>query len=275
VSTIAPEKSKPSRFERLEAAVAARRQKRAELVASIDQLTVEEAGAVQAVVRDGAEGSAYKLGSPAQQLREKRHKLEATLAGLESELRVQEAELAPAQAEQPAAELKAATKRAASLNRREAERIKRAGERLAEMAEDWNAIAEILGERSQLISQVGLARLVERAEFSYAEEVAAFHAAGSVPHQPVPTTFAAFLDRLVSVAVERPPDEDAEARRATNRHRVAAGLQPEPDPPPPSELASLLPDLRGRDKRAEVSPQFAAIMRSADEAGSAWPGGDF
>ncbi len=266
---------KRSRLEKFQAVLEQRQRKLDEARTELVDLAGKEQQAIAEALRKDPDKSAFARGEPGYEIRKKYRELEVTIAGLEKELLALQGETDAAAAEAAAAGLVAATKRAASLNRREAERVKRAGERLAELLEEWNAIAEVLGERSELIGQVVLAKLVDRAELFYAAEVAAFHEAASFPIEPVPTTFAAFVELLLEVAVERSPDEDPDDRREMNRQRVAAGLAPEPTPAGPSELARHLPDLRGRASVAEVSAGHAAIRRPPEEAGSPWLGSEF
>jgi hypothetical protein len=273
------EQERPSRagarLERLQAALAKRREKRDALVTEVASLAAEEDAVVAAALRENPDRSAYLPSSPALKVRERRAKAEAALERLEAELRLQEAEVAPAAAEQAAEELKAATKRAASLNRSERELLKRAGEKLAELLVEWNELAKVLSERGALIGEVGIARLVEEAGFFYADATEAWKASAAFPIEPVPVAFRPFVGLLIETACERPPDEDPAVRREMNRQRIASQLSPEPEPPGPSELARLLPDLRNRAAVASVSPSHAALIRPPDEAGSAWPGGDF
>jgi DNA repair exonuclease SbcCD ATPase subunit len=253
-------------LERDEQALAAARTRFVELAAAEDQ-------AVREAKRANPEANAYALRSPAQQIREERAKLEKTLDGLERGIAALQSERVAAAAEQAARELAERTKEAKRLADRERELRREAAESFAALVTRWNALAEVLTERSSLVSEVALAELVQQVGIFDRQTVERWQEASGFTVEPVPVDLRSFIDEALEAALgERPDDDDGGALAAMNRQRAAVGLVAELRHVSPSarELAEAYPDLRGEVRTAEVS---GANIRRHAEPETGWPGG--
>jgi hypothetical protein len=265
----------------------------------ISELTVAEQEAVRASKVKDPTASPYKLGSPAQTARAEREKLERSLAGIEAGIVALQSERETAAREQAARQLVDRIEVARDLQAREREARIAAGKVFAKLAERWGQLAATLTERSALVEQVRHERLLE-AVGADTEAAARWEQVAGYVVEPVPTSFAAFVDELLDAALRDRRDVKAERDEidAQNLRRRAFSqnvrLDPEGNPvkpreddpgpnpgrdllpplaypaPPPKheqELAELVPDLRGEVQEAKVS---GAPIRRRDSREGPW-----
>jgi hypothetical protein len=152
------------------------------------------------------------------------------------------------------------TNAAKRLAERERDLRREAGEAFAELVTRWNALADLLSERSVLVSGVALEQLVERVGIFDREARERWQEAAAFVVEPVPATLAALIDEAftATLGADRDPDEGLDE---LNRHRARQGL--------PAECADRLaeragargglpglarPGLGGRGKRRSDSP---------------------
>lgn len=215
--------------------------------------------------RDDPAASPYRLRAPAQQIRAERAELERTISGLEKGIEALRVELEVLGVEQAAKKLAEATLQARKLTEEECEVVRAAGALISSMVPRWNDRVRLLHERSALAERVRVEGLASAVRASRADLVGAWEAASAFPLQPVPTTFAAFLDELIEAATAPRVDVEAERRAIDDmnaRRRVFAARNPgsNDDLPPlaypeirPNPLDALVPDLRGQVHTAEVT----------------------
>lgn len=147
--------SRRSRLEIVDEALEQRRQKLASTRSEIAELEAAEEQAAAKSLRTDPLKSAFALRSPAQELRRKRTEAEKSVAHLEVEIGLLEAERVQAARERAEGLLAERTESGRELTQRERDARLAAGKVFAELAERWNALAEILGDRSELLAQVG------------------------------------------------------------------------------------------------------------------------
>jgi hypothetical protein len=234
------------------------------------ELAAAEDDAVRESKRANPTASPYTLRSPAQLIRDEREKLERTISGLEKGLLALQAERAAASSEQAAQELSERTKQAKEQGARERELRREAAAAFAGLVERWNALAECLSERSALAGEVAQAELLKRVGLFDRPAAAAWEEASRLTVEPVPTSFAAFLEEAIEATTGARPNEGDEGLAELNRHRATLGLVAEQHHVSPSarELASAWPDLRGEISSATVSG--VPVRRSAG-TGIGWP----
>jgi hypothetical protein len=170
------------------------------------ELAEAEDEAVRESKRADPAASPYALRSPAQQIPDERARLERTMDGLERGILALKSERVAASAEQAARELGERTKEASRLTERERELRRDAAAAFAALVERWNALADLLSQRSALVSRVAGEQLVERlGVFDRAarerwDETAAFVV------EPVPVDLKGFLgEALASTTGARAP----------------------------------------------------------------------
>jgi hypothetical protein len=264
-----PRAGKRSRVAALEAAIEDRRQKVAAALREIADLAGREDQAAAESLRADPARSAFAVRSPASELRRKRAELEKSVANFEKELTLLGGELGAASAEEAAQELMERAKRAKQLAERERTLRREAGEAFAALVERWNALADLLTERSALAVEVAGEQLIERVGIFDSEARERWQEAAAFVVEPVPATLAAFIDEAftATMGADRDPDEGLDE---LNRHRARQSLPAEVRHVSPSkrELSAAYPDLRGEVRRAEVT---AAPVRRFGGPDVRWP----
>jgi hypothetical protein len=253
-----------TRLERIDAAIAEDEGKLAATEARIAELVAAEDEGVAETKRKDPSANAYQLGSAAQTARSEREKAERSVEGLTKGLFALRAERVLAARQEAARRLAAAIEEGRDLLARERDVRLAAGKAFAELAERWNALADVLEKRSELHSRVRLEQLLETVG-SDTEVAARWETVGHYAVEPVPTSFATFVDELLEAAFDQRTDVEAEflavdeinARRramAATNPGGADDLPPVPRPVIPEEpLHELVPDLRGEVRKADVS----------------------
>jgi hypothetical protein len=265
------EKAKPARRSRLEIvdeALAADETALQAARAKFVELAAAEDAAVQEAKHADPGASPYGLRSPAQLIRDEREKLERSISGLERGITALKSERAAAASEQASRELGEHVKHARRLAGRERELRQAAGEAFSELVTRWNALADVLSERSALAVEVARADLVKRVDRAAAE---AWEEAAAFVVQPVPIDFRAFFNEaLAATTGERPDDDDGGSLVSLNKTRAELGLVPEQRHVSAAarELSDCYPDLRGEVRSAEVNG--APIRRSAGPESGGW-----
>ena len=240
----------------------------------VELVEVEDEAVRQAKAKD-ALASPYKLGSPAQTARTDRDKLERSIEGLEKGLAALGAERVTAAREAASRQLVDRTEQARDLRASERSVRLAAGEVLAELAAQWEKLAPVLEQRSELLAQVRSAQLVDQVGAD-SEEAARWEAAAGYIVTPVPTTFAAFVDELLEAALAERTDvaaEYAEIDAQNERRRAIAATNPGGDtdlPPipypviPENPLDELVPLLH------PATAQVAGVETRRSRPDLAW-----
>jgi hypothetical protein len=202
-----------------------------------------------------------------------REQLDRAIAGLEKGIVALKSERVAASAEQATRELSERTKEARRQAERERELRREAAAAFAELVGYWNALAELLSERSTLAAQVAGERLLERGRIFDRTARERWEAAARFVVEPVPVDLRGFLAELLEASTGERTDVEAEHRAVDElnaRRRAIAATNPggDTDLPPlpypviePDPLRELVPDLRGQVATAEVSG--APIRRSS------------
>jgi hypothetical protein len=252
----------------------------------ISELTIAEDEAVRESKRKDPTANAYKLGSPAQTARAEREKLERSLAGIEAGIAALRAERETAAREEAARYLVDRIEEARDLQAKEREARLAAGKAFGQLAETWNKLAAVLSERNELAARVRHERLLE-AVGAETEAAARWEQAAGYVVEPVPTTFAAFLDELLEAALRDRRDLEAERadidaqnlRRRAFSQNVRLGPDGEPVKPPegdsgPNPGRDLLPPLaypapvsKHEQELAEAVPDLRAAVAKAEISG--------
>jgi hypothetical protein len=276
-----PRVGKRSRLEIVEAALAKDEQALEEARARFVELAAAEDDAVRESKRANPEASPYALRSPAQQIRAEREQLDKTISGLERGIVALKAECVAASAEHAARELGERTKQARRLAERERELRREAAAAFAELVTNWNALADLLSERSSLAAQVAGEQLVERVGIFDRDAIASWEAVAGYIVVPVPVELSSFLDELLEASTGERTDIEAEhravdeinARRREIAKRDPGGVDDLPMVPKPAirenPLHELVPDLRGSIASATVSG--VEIRRSVPTEEAPWP----
>jgi hypothetical protein len=146
---------------------------------------------------------------------------------------------------------------------------------------NWNALADLLSERSSLAVQVAGEQLLQRVGIFDREARQRWEAAAPFVVEPVPVDLRGFLDELLDASTGERPNLEAEraeidAQNARRRAMAAkdpggaTDLPPLPYPViPANPLLELVPDLRGSIASATVSG--VEIRRSLPTEEAPWP----
>jgi hypothetical protein len=262
-------------IEKDEAALEAAQRKLVELAAAEDE-------AVRESKRKEPSESPYKLRSPAHLLRDEREKLDRTLSGLEKGLAALRAERVSADAEQAGRELAERTTEARNLRQKEREARMAAAKAFVALAERWNALADVLSQRSVVRTEVAREQLLHRVGLFDREAITNWEQVADYLVSPVPTTLVRFIDETIEAALGERTDVEAEheaVREINRRRRALAARNPGggddlpmiPEPVIPVDpLHELVPDLRGEVREAAVSG--VEVRRSTMPEPTPWPG---
>jgi len=261
--------TKPGKFSR---AVEKREQQKAELKTRIADLAQKEDEAREAILRRSPSQSAYKLGSDAQKARSDRADAEKTLAGVEAELVSLGGLQAGEQAAQAAEQLKQKINQGAELQDRERAAWGAAGEAFAKLLDARDAVFDVLEERDALITE-GESLLptldvqdptvpgdsdpmlgAENAE----ELKGGWQAVTVYPIAPTPIDTGRFVERLTKATLEAGREDGPGSHPRVDHENV---------------LITLLPDLRSRNRVAQVSPSRVDIISTPGAGGN--PGTEF
>jgi hypothetical protein len=262
--------SRRSRLATIDAAIEADEQALDAGRSKLVELVAAEHEAVRESKRKDPTASPYALRAPAQLLREEREKLDRSLGGLERGLEALRSQRVAADGEQAARELKERAGEARDLKQRERELRISAAKAYAQLVARWNELASVLEDRSSLVATVGSEQLVHRVGIFDPEAVAMWESVAGFAVEPVPTTFAAFLDEAIEATTGERPGEGDEGIAELNRWRATQGLAADVRHITSSarELAESYPDLRGEIREAEVS---GVPIRKVGNSEPPWP----
>jgi hypothetical protein len=249
-----------------EEALKAARRKLVELAAAEDE-------AVRESKRKDPTASPYALRSRAQLLRDEREKLSRSLDGMERGLEALKSERVEAAAEQAARELRERADEARDLQAKEREARIAAAKAFATFVERWNALAEVLSRKSELVATVDRKQLVAQVGIFDRDAVKTWGRVAGFLVEPVPVDLEGFLaEALATTTGERPDEiEDAVGLAELNdfRRRNALPLETRSASPSAKELADCWPDLRdGKIATAQVEGAPIRRVRSSEPP---WP----
>jgi hypothetical protein len=267
---------KPSRasIEQLEEALASRRAEQEKLEAKIADLEREEAEARDAELREKP-GKRFYLGatSRGEKLRRERFKAENQLANVRLEIETLELLAVEEGAAVAISLLAAKTDDAEKLSKAEDTVWREAGEAFETFVGIWNRLADSLEAREVLrveVEQAGIAeqvRALDPEAFSEWESAIAY-----ANGQRVPVDLGAFVEILIELCCDPRSDGHRPSTTELISRNADASMRPAGEPEQtrrmvetgsrkyPGRLANLLPDLRGHDRRVQLSASAAASV---------------
>jgi hypothetical protein len=201
------------------------------------------------------------LATRAKRLHDERAKTERAIANLEQTIVVLERHATAAGAERAVEDVRGYTERAQKLSKADDALVRKAGKILAEeLLPVWNQLAESYEAREALRGEVERAGLLPSARFLDPEAVSAFEEVIDFPGPRIPVDIGGLIEMLLEMCFDH---HNRGYRESANGGDRRYG----------SHLPGLVPDLKGQDRRAELSASHAG--RVGIFGGSNQPGSQF
>jgi hypothetical protein len=278
------EKTSPS-YEQIEKALQRRRERKRTLEMRIAGAAEEEVEARRIEIAKDLSKDPYRRDGLATAARKEREQAERELEDLDSTIETLIAELNRASALRSVDEIKAAVAKAGRLQEARDECWREASALVAQALEPWNRYAGLLGELDALTNAIKPSEALRLAQTLDPALVAQWEQA-AVPSEGarIPVDFGAFLEFIIEVAL----DPRRDGNRAEAMEVITQNADPLDDPGGRTRtvremsngrygrrLSDLIPDLRGQDRRVDVSANIASKVatfgaRTPEQSG--WQG---
>jgi hypothetical protein len=245
----------------LQAAIEKRQAERQQLLTKLAELVQTEEAERSALLRAKPDADPFAVGTRAKRLHDERAKIERAISNLEQTIVVLEGHATAAGAERAVDEVRGYTERAQKLSKADDALVRKAGKILAEeLLPVWNQLSESYEAREALRGEVERAGLLPSARFLDPEAVSAFEQVIDFPGPRIPVDIGGLLEMLLEIAFDPSNHGYREVENGGDRRYG-------------SHLPKLVPDLKGQDRRAELSARTAG--RVGIFGGSNQPGSSF
>jgi hypothetical protein len=230
-------------FEELQAALEKRQAERQQLLSKLAELVQREEAERSALLRAKPDADPYAVGAKAKRFHDERAKTERAIANLEKTIEVLIGHLNEAGAVRAVEGLRELTEQAEKLKKAEDAAWRKAGRVLEELLSVWNPLAENYEERERLRGEAERENLPTQARLD-AEVGSAWEQAIDFQGPRVPTDIGSFVEMLLEMVLDPHGHGYRESENGGDRRYG-------------SHLPGLLPDLKGQDRRVDLSARTA------------------
>jgi hypothetical protein len=248
-------------LEELQAAIEKRQAERQQLLIKLAELVEREEAERSPLLRASPEKDPFAVGTRAKRLQDERAKTERAIENAEKTIVILQGHATAADAERAVDQVRGYTEQVEKLDKADDATWRKLGRTLAEeFLPEWNKLAESYMQREQLRGEVERGGLLESARFLDPETVSAFEQVIDFPGPRIPVDLGGLMEILLELAIDPSNHGYREAEHGGDRRYG-------------THLPKLVPDLKGQDRRAELSARTAG--RVGIFGGSNQPGSSF